>query len=71
MGASGWSVLAGLRLTHSPAWLQRTLLLLDPPAKTKVSAMAGGAEESGFLKPGDRIRVSAGFLGEKVSRIAD
>jgi 2-keto-4-pentenoate hydratase/2-oxohepta-3-ene-1,7-dioic acid hydratase in catechol pathway len=56
---------------QTPAWLQRTLLLLDPPAKTKVSAMAGGAEESGFLKPGDRIRVSAGFLGEKVSRIAD
>ena len=47
-------------------------LALPPVCRRPCSVfMAGGAEESGFLQPGDLIRVSAGFLGEKVSRITD
>ena len=56
---------------QTAGWLQRAMLLFDPPAQTKVSAMAQGAEGSGFLQPGDRVRVSAGFLGGKTSLIGD
>ena len=55
---------------QTAGWLQRALLLVDPSAQTKVSVMAGSEQEgSAFLHPGDGVRVSAGFLGHKTSRV--
>ena len=56
---------------QTPGWMQRGLLLVDPSAEVKVSAMAAGSQNAGFLQPGDQVRVSAGFLGEKISRIGN
>ena len=55
---------------QTPGWLQRALKLVDPSAETKVSALSGSDESGGFLAPGDVVRVRAGFLGEKQSRVA-
>ena len=49
---------------QTPGWLQRAMRLVDPPATMKVRAMAGSAESGRFLKPGDRVTVRAGFLGD-------
>ena len=55
---------------QTAGWLQRAMVLLNPSSATKVSVMAdGAADEAGFLQPGDVVRVSAGFLGDKTSRI--
>jgi len=52
---------------QTPGWQQRLVRLLDPAAETKVEQMAGSAMQ--FLRPGDRVTVSAGFLGEKTSQV--
>ncbi|MCP4908336.1 MAG: fumarylacetoacetate hydrolase family protein [bacterium] len=52
---------------QTPGWQQRLVRLLDLSAETKVEFMSGSAAE--FLRRGDRVTVSAGFLGEKTSRI--
>ena len=52
---------------QTPGWQQRLIRLLDPAAEMKVELMAGSATQ--FLRPGDRVPVSAGFLGEKTSYV--
>jgi 2,4-didehydro-3-deoxy-L-rhamnonate hydrolase len=53
-----------------PGWIQRSLLLVDPEAETKLNFMIGGAaSDPAYLRPGDVVTVSAGFLGGKTSRI--
>ena len=54
---------------QTPGWMQRAMKVFDPPATIKVGALAGRAEEGGFLVPGDEVVVSAGYLGEKRSRV--
>ena len=53
-----------------PGWLQRALVLVDPPAETKLDFMIGGAASNpAYLRPGDTVTVSAGILGSKTSRV--
>jgi 2-keto-4-pentenoate hydratase/2-oxohepta-3-ene-1,7-dioic acid hydratase in catechol pathway len=52
-----------------PAWQQRLMVLLDPPASLKVRLMAGAAANPRYLRPGDRVTVSAGHLGTRTVRI--
>jgi 2-keto-4-pentenoate hydratase/2-oxohepta-3-ene-1,7-dioic acid hydratase in catechol pathway len=53
-----------------PGWVQRALSLVDPEAETKLDFMIGGAgSDPAYLRPGDEVTVSAGFLGSKTSRI--
>ena len=53
-----------------PGWIQRALALIDPNADMKVGMMIAGADsESAYLKPGDRVMVSAGPLGQKSSLV--
>jgi 2-keto-4-pentenoate hydratase/2-oxohepta-3-ene-1,7-dioic acid hydratase in catechol pathway len=53
-----------------PGWIQRSLLLVDPDAETKLDFMIGGSgSDPAYLRPGDVVTVSAGFLGSKTSRI--
>ncbi len=54
---------------QTPGWMQRALALVDPSAATKIDAMAGSADDGGFLTPGDSVVVRAGFLGAKTSRV--
>ena len=54
---------------QTPGWIQRGMLLLNPPAEAKMEAMGDAATEGGFLQPGDEVVVRAGFLGEKKSRV--
>lgn len=54
---------------QTPGWMQRAMVLVDPPATMKVGAMAGNAASGAFLEPGDEVTVRAGFLGEKTVHV--
>ena len=53
-----------------PGWIQRGVALVDPDAETKLDFMIGGSgSDPAYLRPGDEVTVSAGFLGSKTSRV--
>ena len=52
-----------------PAWQQRLMVLVDPPASVKLRLMSRADASGRYLKPGDTVVVSAGHLGARTVRV--